>query len=181
MTRDEVASLFKAALEESQHLLNDVDKCNVDRLEAFLDKYQKTLDPHNMLMIRVKYSLCGLYGRAKGYEMQELTPKALSRKKELCEEVLEVLNKVDTGFSPRKGMVMYELHLPLIMLTQLRLQQGLLDQTEAKKQFQLGLVNLKLSVEHLKHEPEGTFEKKVYYGAKESIKPLEDFVKNAFH
>lgn len=77
-------------------------------------------------------------------------------------------------------MVMYELHLPLIMLAQLSLNQGLVDRTEAKKDFAKGLLNLKQSLEHLQHEPDDAFEKKVYLGAVASVKPLESFVQAQF-
>ena len=45
------------------------------------------------------------------------------------------------------------------------------------KDFRKALLNLKLSLELLKHEPDGTFEKDVYHGAKQSVGSLEQLVK----
>ena len=73
---------------------------------------------------------------------------------------------------------MYELHMPIIVLARIKLSRQELRPIEAKKEFNRGLVNLKLSAEMLKYEPEGTFESKVCEGAKTSIGPLEQFVRN---
>ena len=35
--------------------------------------------------------------------MNEMTEEMLTRKKQLCEQTLAVLNKIDAGQSPRKG------------------------------------------------------------------------------
>ena len=74
------------------------------------------------------------------------------------------------------GMLMYELHLPIIMMTQLKLQSGVLTKDVAKREFQLALKYLKDSMEILRHQPDGCFEKNVYYGAKDSIQPIQNFV-----
>ena len=74
------------------------------------------------------------------------------------------------------GMLMYELHMPIIMMTQLKLQSGLLSKDEAKREFQLALKYLKDSMDILRHQPDGCFEKNVYYGAKDSIQPIQNFV-----
>ena len=60
-------------------------------------------------------------------------------------------------------MLLYELHMPMIMLTQMSFQAGILNRDQAKKDI-------------LRHEPEGNFEKNVYLGAKDSIQPIQNFV-----
>jgi hypothetical protein len=47
---------------------------------------------------------------------------------------------------------------------------------QAKKEFQLALKYLKDSLDILKHEPDGNFEKNVYYGAKDSVTPIQNSV-----
>ena len=73
-------------------------------------------------------------------------------------------------------MLLYELHMPMIMLTQMSFQAGILNRDQAKKEFQLALKYLKDSMDILRHEPEGNFEKNVYLGAKDSIQPFQNFV-----
>ena len=75
---------------------------------------------------------------------------------------------------------MYELHMPTILLAQLGLQNGAISASTAESEFKRGLINLKLSTEHLKHEPKGTFEHNLYLEAMASVKPLQDFVQTAF-
>ena len=63
-----------------------------------------------------------MYGRCKGHEMQHLTESDLVRKQRLGLEALEVLDLLEPGISGVKGLVLYELHLPFVMLTQMRFQ-----------------------------------------------------------
>ena len=49
---------------------------------------------------------------------------------------------------------------------------------QAKKDFKQAVKYLKDSLDILKHEPDGTFEKNVYYGAKDSVEPIKNFIKS---
>jgi len=54
-----------------------------------------------------------LYGKSSGYEMEKLQVQHLVRKKLLCTEVLDYLNKVEQGLSFKKGnrkFCMLQLH-----------------------------------------------------------------------
>lgn len=82
--------------------------------------------------------VCGMYGRCKGHEMQHLTESDLVRKQRLGLEALEVLDLLEPGISGVKGLVLYELHLPFVMLTQMRFQLGKLDIEQAGKDFRKG-------------------------------------------
>ena len=66
--------------------------------------------------------------------------------------------------------------MPLIMLAKMDMENGKLSKDEAKKEFLGGIRNLKMSLEILQYEPDGSFEKNIYHGAKESVEPLETFV-----
>ena len=74
------------------------------------------------------------------------------------------------------GMLMYEIHMPLIMLAKLDMESGKLSKDDAKKEFRRAILNLKMSLEILKYEPDGSFEKNIYHGAKGSVAPLESFI-----
>ena len=73
-------------------------------------------------------------------------------------------------------MLMYEIHMPLIMLAKLEMENGNMSKDDAKKEFRRAILNLKLSLEMLKYEPDGSFEKNIYHGAKGSVAPLESFI-----
>ena len=79
-----------------------------------------------------------MYGRCKGHEMQNLTESELIRKQQLGLEAMEVLSILEPGISGVKGLVLYELHLPFVMLTQMRFQLGMLGIEQAGKEFRKG-------------------------------------------
>ena len=53
-----------------------------------------------------------------------MTEATWMRKKQLCEEILETLKILEPGLTVRKARLMYELHLPIIMLAQVNLNNG---------------------------------------------------------
>ena len=87
----------------------------VEQLEKMLRKFERVLHPSNAMLVRLKYSLCGLYGRAPGYELFSLDRSQVERKRRLCEETLEALDILQPGYSCRRGMVLYELHTALLL------------------------------------------------------------------
>ena len=74
------------------------------------------------------------------------------------------------------GILMYEIHMPIIMLAKLAMENGNMSKDDAKKEFRRAILNLKMSLEMLKYEPDGSFEKNIYHGAKGSVAPLESFI-----
>merc|ERR1711983_353524 len=109
-----------------------------------------------------------------GFEPDEMSDEQFERKKVLCQEVLAVLDKIMPGRSRKRGMIKYELHLPLVMLTNRRLQRGPtcgVNPEVLKSDLKLGLKHLKESLDILGDEPEGSFEYKIVEGSKESVTP----------
>ena len=74
-----------------------------------------------------------------------------------------------------KGMLMYEIHMPLIMLAKLEMQNGKMTKDNAKKEFRRAILNLKMSLEMLKNEPDGSFEKNIQSDGKGEISRLCSF------
>ena len=75
--------------------------------------------------------------------------------------------------------IKYELHLPLVMLTNKQLQKGPdcgVNPDELKNNLKRGLDNLKESFEILNSEPQGSFESKIVEGSKDSVIQLEQWV-----
>merc|ERR1711879_93681 len=116
------------------------------------------------IIVDVKYTLAKMYGRVGGYEPDSLSDDQFRRKKQLCEDVLAVLNKIIPGRMRKRGMIMYELHLHLVMLANRQLQKGPntpgINRGEIKDNLKKGLINLQLGFEILKDELEDTFERK---------------------
>ena len=106
-TEKEVENLCSILLQKCEDLINCIPNQNsIPKFEDFIKKYSGTLlHPNHMFLTNLKYSLSGFYGRLEGYQMQELDEASLLRKKHICEEALNVLNKVDSKLSPRKGLL----------------------------------------------------------------------------
>eukprot|EP00096_Caligus_rogercresseyi_P006994 TRINITY_DN2418_c0_g2_i1.p1 TRINITY_DN2418_c0_g2~~TRINITY_DN2418_c0_g2_i1.p1 ORF type:complete len:531 (+),score=146.39 TRINITY_DN2418_c0_g2_i1:103-1695(+) len=148
--------------------------------EAFLSKYASVLHPDHVYMIDRSYVLGKMYGRMEGYEPDSLSDEQFSRKRELCERVLRVLEVLTPGRTRKKGMMMYELHLPLVITANRSLQKGPnsgVDPKEIKNNLRSGLDYLRKGLDILKEEPEGSFEHKIYVSSQESVGQLEDWVK----
>ena len=101
---------------QSQDLLKGPP--SVVNIERFLARHQgKTAHPNHMSLMNLKFSLCGFYGRVQGYTMNEMTEDMLKRKRQLCEDTLTVLNKIDAGPSPRKGKLIIRVRVKIRLFT----------------------------------------------------------------
>ena len=147
-----------------------------------------------------------MYGRMPGYEASDLSDEQFQRKRQLCQDVLNLMDKIMPGQTRKRGMMLYEIHLPLVMLTNryiptyamtLRtcaeifrqincylfcrnLQRGPgcgVPPETLKENLKKGFECLKEGLDILDREPEGSFEKKIVEGSKDSITQLDDWVK----
>uniref|UniRef100_A0A0K2UG46 Protein msta, isoform Alike [Bombyx mori] n=1 Tax=Lepeophtheirus salmonis TaxID=72036 RepID=A0A0K2UG46_LEPSM len=159
-----------------EEILEDPESCTVQAYESFISTRKKELHPHNLIFIRLMYSLSGFYGRLSGYEMPVMTEKMLRRKWEIGEVVMKALETFDLGISSYKGMIDYELHMPMIMLTKMELDAGYVEYDKAKDIFQKALTHLKASLSHLQYENPMSFEGQIYAGASLSLVPLDSFI-----
>jgi len=143
---------------QQKEVLGDPQKKRIEVLEKLLGKWGKVLHPRNLLLVRLRYNLVGLYGRQPGYSQEEMTEALWDRKRELCEDVMVTLKVLEPGMTVRKARLLQELHLPLLMLAQLHLSQGR-PPPAVKKEFQRGLITLCLATRVFEGEPEGSWER----------------------
>ena len=175
-----VVGAIKEKAEKLEYNKDFPDECGVDAHEAFLKKYSPILHSNHVTLIRAKYNLAKMYGRMAGYEANNLTEKQLVRKQELCEEVLTVFDVIMPGKTRMRGVMLYELHLPHVMLANRQLQRGPGgggDPAKIKAGLKSGLKCLKQGMEILKLQPENSFEAKIVAGSKDSLVELENWVK----
>ena len=163
----------------------------VEELERLLVKYGRVLHPTNGMVVRVKYSLCGLYGRAGSHQLFSLDSRQLERKAALCEETLTSLNILQPGFSCRRGLVLYELHTALLLLGRKRLEVRVaeignillrlhvqVDKTQGRKDLKRSLQYLRECIKILSVQPESTFPGQLCLGVQSSQKQVEEFIKS---
>lgn len=73
-----------------------------------LDKYQHTFHPNHYILLEMKQALIGLYVRMPP------TVRNLSTKIKLCEEVFDVVSKLEHGISRTKGDYSSHSALPIV-------------------------------------------------------------------
>ena len=73
-------------------------------------------------------------------------------------------------------MVMYEVHMPVIILAKISLDKnGEVYKVTAKREFKKAILYLKMALEMLKFAPRGSIENQLYLEAKDSVSKLEAF------
>lgn len=105
-------------------------------------------------MISIKNALIDSYGHVKGHLLSELPDALLRRKIELCEELLEILNVFEGGKSRARGLMMYELHAPMVLYANSQHRNGNLDRMEYLKRLEVARDLLNDTLEILSWEDE---------------------------
>ncbi|XP_026322736.1 SET domain-containing protein SmydA-8-like [Hyposmocoma kahamanoa] len=94
-----------------------VDASDVVGFESFLHKYRNVLYPSHYLCLSAKHSLSQLYGKVENYMIHEMPEQELNRKIEICKDLMKVFDVIEPGYSRLRGVTLYELHAPLMILT----------------------------------------------------------------
>ncbi|KAL0871372.1 hypothetical protein ABMA27_005106 [Loxostege sticticalis] len=108
----------------------------IEQREATLNKYKSVFHPRHSLLLSIKHTLAQLYGRVEGYGIDELPDLVLERKAEFCRLVLSTLDVITPGDSRMRGMMLYELHAPLMFLARSEFSAGLITQEKLKERLQ---------------------------------------------
>ena len=94
------------------------------------------------------------------------------RKKALCEETLKVLDKLQPGYSCRRGMILYEYHTVLLVL-------GVTGRKESKKFLKNSLKYLRECLSILQLQSSSTFAGQLYQAVNSCAKDIENSIKNS--
>ncbi|XP_059471580.1 uncharacterized protein LOC132194369 isoform X2 [Neocloeon triangulifer] len=109
-----------------QREIEALDPADLEVREQLIKKYHAFLHPKHAHLTALKHSLCQLYGRVAEYTFEEMPDLLMERKIELCKHMLQIADIVQPGYSRLRGMILYELHAPLIMLARSLYQQDVL-------------------------------------------------------
>ncbi|EDV97595.1 GH16955 [Drosophila grimshawi] len=132
-----------------QQEIESLDKTTPVHLEEFIQGHRIDLHDTNTHILQAKYALTQLYGTAPGYAMDELSEESLKRKVDLCEELLQISNLFDGGWSIFRGNLLIDLEEALVAQA-LRLQLASECESKLKRAEEL-LEEIK---NIMKHEPE---------------------------
>ncbi|KAJ8979859.1 hypothetical protein NQ317_016043 [Molorchus minor] len=144
----------------------------IEERETIYKRYKSVLHPKNAYMSILRSSLIQLYGKSDGYEIDDLPDILLERKVELCMQLLEVLDVIEPGRSRIRGIVLYELHGPLMALARHQYQTDTISKEEFKIQLQKAIDTMGKAVKILKQEPENLPEGQLGKSAESAYKQL---------
>nr|XP_049702787.1 SET domain-containing protein SmydA-8 isoform X1 [Helicoverpa armigera]XP_049702791.1 SET domain-containing protein SmydA-8 isoform X1 [Helicoverpa armigera]XP_049702794.1 SET domain-containing protein SmydA-8 isoform X1 [Helicoverpa armigera] len=113
MTAPSVQLLLKRLTDEFEQ----IDANDVRGYEGFLHKYRNVIHPTHYLCLSAKHSLSQLYGKVADYMIHEMPEAELNRKIEICRDLMKAFDVIEPGYSRLRGVTLYELHAPLMILT----------------------------------------------------------------
>ncbi|KAM3965851.1 SET and MYND domain containing, arthropod-specific, member 3 [Aphomia sociella] len=108
----------------------------IELREALINKYKSVFHPRHYLMLSIKQALAQLYGRVEGYSIDELPDVMLERKAEFCRLLLKTLDVIIPGESRMRGMMLYELHAPIMFMARNEFSAGIITQEKLKEKLQ---------------------------------------------
>lgn len=152
--------------------LDAIDANALDGFEQFLRKYRNVFHRNHYLCVCAKHSLFQLYGRADGYLIQELSLEQLRAKEQHCRDLLAVVDRLDPGLSKLRGVIMYELHAPLMIQATRQFEAGQIYAGDLKRRLQEVVQLLRDSERILRMEPTGTSEHDMSLAATDALQRI---------
>lgn len=146
---------------------------DINQIEMFIRNYSKTLHKNHYIFLSAKHSLCQLYGKIDGFLINELSVEQLKHKETYCRDLLEVIDILEPGSSRLRGVILYELHAPIMLQITRELQMGLIKPADFKKRLREVIQILQKSHDILKHEPSGSQEFEMAVAAKSAINSMK--------
>ncbi|CAH1180294.1 unnamed protein product [Phaedon cochleariae] len=146
----------------------------IEARETLYKKYKSVLHPKHSYMTILRSGLVQLYGKAEGYTLDDLPDIILERKVELCHQLLEVLDVIEPGRSRIRGIILYEVHGPLMMLARHQYQNEVITKEDFRAQLKKAVDTLGSAVEILRQEPRSLPEGQLSAIAEDAHKQLMD-------
>ncbi|KAH8420217.1 hypothetical protein KR009_007513 [Drosophila setifemur] len=163
------AKVVETVLDRINNDLEAIDVHDIPGLENFQLRYREVLRPNHYLLLSAKYSLCQIYGRIDGYLLPQMSKEDIARKEVYCREFLEVIDQLEPGLTRLRGLIMYELHAPVMVQAQAGLQSGQISRQEFQRRLKEVVKLLQHSRDILCLEPEGSSEHSMGMAAADAL------------
>lgn len=147
---------------------------DINQIEMFMRKYSKALHRNHYIFLSAKHSLCQLLGKVDGFLINELSAELLRRKEDYCRDLLEVIDVLEPGSSRLRGVIMYELHAPIMLQITRELQMGKIKNSEFKRRLKEVIQILRKSHEILQYEPNGSSEHQMAVAAQSALDAMAE-------
>ncbi|XP_067622892.1 SET domain-containing protein SmydA-8 isoform X2 [Eurosta solidaginis] len=175
------SNAIKKALSVMQSEVADIQAMEpspqkLQETEKLMRKYRVVVHPFHFIQIGLRQNLIEMYGRVAEYELAELPDVMLEHKEELCRHVLRVLDVFEPGLSRTRAMMLYELHVPLVLLAKSGFIAGVVSADQLKRKLLDVIAILKESINILQYEDEETQEGQLCKVAQQAMEQLTQSV-----
>ncbi|XP_054268705.1 SET domain-containing protein SmydA-8 [Macrosteles quadrilineatus] len=173
-TLKKIFKMIQSELEQIEAI--EEGDIKIQETERLLKKYKSVLHPRNVYMMSLRHTLVQLYGRAPGYTFADLPDILLERKIELCRQVLATADVVKPGLNRFRGLILYELHVPLMLYNRNRYEYGEIKKEEFKKIMDEVVRILEEALRILSLEDPSTPEGMIAVAGAESLAQLKESI-----
>jgi len=160
-----------------QHQLDAIGHNDVELFEGFLQSHTSLLHPNHYFFTSARHSLSQLYGRDRRYLLDTLSPALLQRKINICQSLLSIADVLEPGLSRIRGVTLYEMHAPIIMLARNRYQNKEISQEEFKERMLQARDILEETYRILSLEPAQSAEGVMAQASQTALRQMQQWVK----
>ncbi|XP_061719422.1 SET domain-containing protein SmydA-8 [Cydia pomonella] len=150
-----------------------IDADDVPGFETFLHKYRNVIHGGHYLRLSALHSLSQLYGKAASYLIHEMPEPELHRKIEVCRELMKAFDVIEPGYSRLRGVTLYELHAPLMILTTRKFESKSISKDELRTRLKEIVGYLSEAALILGFEPSQSSEGLMASAAKDALKKIK--------
>ncbi|XP_034250401.1 SET domain-containing protein SmydA-8 isoform X2 [Thrips palmi] len=152
-----------------------IDPNDVAGLEAFVAKYSPRLHPNHYHLLGAKHSLSQVYGKVHGYLIHQLPDDLLERKLNICKDILRVFDILEPGVSRLRGITLYELHAPIMILTTRHFEARSISRKDLRLRLREVAACLEQAAHILSFEPECSSEGAMGRAAQEALQRVRQW------
>ncbi|KPI99743.1 Protein msta, isoform A [Papilio xuthus] len=150
-----------------------IDANDVSGFEDFIKKYSNVLPASHYLCLSALHSLSQLYGKVTDYMIHRMSDAQLHRKVQVCRDLMKVFDQIEPGYSRLRGITLYELHAPLMVLTTRDFEKKAITKDNLRERLKEIVSYLNESALILGFEPSQTSEGLMASAARDALKMIK--------
>ncbi|KAL6254342.1 hypothetical protein P5V15_014390 [Pogonomyrmex californicus] len=162
--------LIRATLNICRTLIDECGDDDIEKIDSLLRRLSRSLHTNHFLMLSLKQKLLTVCRK----EITSLNPQKeiIQKMLDTCMEIYNVLDITEPGISHLKGIMLYEMHLPLIILANQSYSTCEISSAQLARQLEGARDLLKKALTMLLLEPATTPEGKLAKRGLEELRTL---------
>lgn len=131
------ANTIRKVIESIETQFSRKDRSMPDVLEELLYKHSSSLHPNHYILVEMEHSLVHAYA-----SLPTLTRPQKERKIQLSHHVLEILGKVDPGYTKWRGALLHQMIQPLMTISKDDFKSGEITEKQLKRRLQYCMLSI---------------------------------------